>query len=177
MSVPVFYFTTFDTSLQKELRDGKKYKKADVQQILNFPRKVYEVLVQGKTWNGYKFIPVKSFQEVPRGAKWFEMRLCPKPKIKIHCATIKGNLSCAFLGGHNIYINLDRWLYGSDIAGIPLGLYQIYVINHEVGHILGRVHPQKGFTCNQRAQKSPVMQQQSLRLNGCSFNPYPLDNE
>ena len=71
--------------------------------------------------------------------------------------------------GQFIMINLDRWLqavpeYGGDVA-----LYRQYVINHEVGHGLGFGHQ----ACPGPGRPAPVMQQQTLGLNGCRPNGSP----
>ena len=47
------------------------------------------------------------------------------------------------------------------------------VINHEVGHWLGHGHE----TCATKGGPAAVMQQQSIDLEGCRFNPWPLESE
>jgi hypothetical protein len=71
--------------------------------------------------------------------------------------------------GQFVMINLDRWLtavpeYHGDVA-----LYRNYVINHEVGHGLGLGHQ----ACPGPGRPAPVMQQQTLGLNGCLPNGWP----
>ena len=53
-------------------------------------------------------------------------------------------LSCADLSDNTIYININRWRRGSKRSLLDLDSYRTYVINHEVGHILGRGHYQPG---------------------------------
>ncbi len=82
--------------------------------------------------------------------------------------------SCSI--GRNIVINQDRWVGGAPAwnnAGGDLTGYRQYVINHEVGHWLGHGHR----TCQASGQPSPLMQQQTLNLNGCVPNPWPLTSE
>jgi len=43
----------------------------------------------------------------------------------------------------------------------------------EVGHWLGHDHK----VCSGVGQLAAVMQQQSISLGGCNFNPWPLDSE
>jgi hypothetical protein len=76
----------------------------------------------------------------------------------------------------NVVINYDRWSGASpswNAAGGSLDDYRSMVINHEVGHWLGFGHK----SCPGSGQPAPVMQQQSIDLQGCTFNPWPLPSE
>ncbi|GAA2488412.1 DUF3152 domain-containing protein [Winogradskya humida] len=69
-------------------------------------------------------------------------------------------------------INLDRWRLSAQpyiSAKITLAVYRQYVINHEVGHELGRHHE----GCPKRGGPAPVMVQQTLTLRGCIPYPWP----
>ncbi len=76
----------------------------------------------------------------------------------------------------NVILNFDRW-QGASAAwnqkGGSLDDYRSMVINHETGHWLGFGHA----FCAGSGQKAPVMQQQSISLQGCNFNPWPLSSE
>jgi len=76
----------------------------------------------------------------------------------------------------NVVINFDRWQGASDswnAAGGSLDDYRSMVINHETGHWLGFYHA----NCGGAGQSAPVMQQQSIDLQGCTFNPWPTVGE
>lgn len=76
----------------------------------------------------------------------------------------------------NVIINFDRWRGASSSwnqAGGTLDDYRSMVINHETGHWLGFYHK----NCPGAGQAAPVMQQQSINLQGCSFNAWPLPSE
>lgn len=78
--------------------------------------------------------------------------------------------------GQYVIINEDRWLGATDpwnAQGGSIRDYQHMVVNHETGHWLGHGHS----FCPGPGQPAPVMQQQSMDLQGCTFNPWPVDSE
>jgi len=78
--------------------------------------------------------------------------------------------------GRNVVINFDRWQGATDpwnAASGSLEDYRVMVTNHEVGHWLGFGHR----NCTGPGQPAPVMQQQSISLQGCTFNPWPTEPE
>lgn len=78
--------------------------------------------------------------------------------------------------GNSVVINFDRWQGATTAwnnAGGNLEDYRVMVTNHEVGHWLGFGH----LHCSGTGQLAPVMQQQSMNLEGCKFNPWPLNSE
>ena len=79
---------------------------------------------------------------------------------------------------NNVIVNDDRWNGGTQqwlAAGGNLARYRTMVINHEVGHRLG--HIDNETTCAGEGQLAPLMQEQSMHLDGCKANEYPLDSE
>lgn len=78
--------------------------------------------------------------------------------------------------GRYVIINQDRWLGATapwNAAGGSLRDYRHMVVNHETGHWLGHGHS----SCGGAGQSAAVMQQQSISLQGCKFNPWPLAGE
>src|SRR5680860_1384041 len=71
--------------------------------------------------------------------------------------------------GRLVMINLDRWLHAVPEYQGDVALYRQYVINHEVGHGFGLGHQ----VCPGPGRPAPVMQQQTLGLNGCLPNGWP----
>lgn len=78
--------------------------------------------------------------------------------------------------GNNVIINFDRWTGASPSwngAGGSLDEYRSMVINHETGHWFGFAHRY----CGGAGQAAPVMQQQSINLQGCKFSAWPNASE
>jgi Protein of unknown function (DUF3152) len=115
-----------------------------------------------------------SFQRVgaadaAAGGYDFRVTLVSPGSMEKYCPGVGtgGYTSCRF--GERAVINLARWAtavpdYADDVA-----TYRQYVVNHEVGHALGHGHEQ----CPGPGQPAPVMEQQTLGLQGCTKNPWP----
>lgn len=115
-----------------------------------------------------------TFQEVASGGS-FTLALAEASQMTSYSATAcDTTYSCTF--GRYVIINQDRWLGATapwNQAGGNLRDYRHMVVNHEAGHWLGHGHR----SCTGAGQPAPVMQQQSIDLQGCVFNPWPLDSE
>lgn len=97
------------------------------------------------------------------------MVLASPATVDENCAplTTNGMWSCGRYG--KAMINADRWINGAEVfeeAGGDLLTYRQYVINHEIGHLVGFEH----VDCPAEGELAPVMGQQSMRLNGCLPN-------
>ncbi|WP_245900002.1 DUF3152 domain-containing protein [Geodermatophilus normandii] len=113
-----------------------------------------------------------SFQRVDAtdpGAYEFRVSLVSPGSMERYCPGVGtgGYTSCRY--GERAVINLARWEtavpdYQGDVA-----TYRQYVVNHEVGHALGNGHQ----PCPGPGQVAPVMQQQTLGLEGCVKNAWP----
>ena len=78
-----------------------------------------------------------------------------------------GTYSCGRNG--RAVLNAERWSVGAEpflAGGGDLTSYREYVVNHEVGHLLGHPH----VTCPAPGAVAPVMVQQSIDLGGCLPN-------
>lgn len=122
---------------------------------------------------GWRALGVR-FTEVPSGGN-FTFVLAEAYTVPSFAPTVcSSTYSCRV--GRYVIINQDRWLGATpswNNAGGSLRDYRHMVINHETGHWLGHDHA----TCGGAGQLAPIMQQQSIDLQGCAFNAWPLPSE
>ncbi|GGS09586.1 membrane protein [Streptomyces parvus] len=81
----------------------------------------------------------------------------------------RGEVNCRV--GENVVVNLKRWVLGSPEFDGPIGDYRALIINHEVGHGIGRGHE----TCPGPGEPAPAMMQQIKGLKGCVANAWPYN--
>ena len=82
-------------------------------------------------------------------------------------------LSCCNMQTKQVWINFYRWMKGARASKLPLKQYRSYVINHEVGHALGRLHAQ----CPCENCSAPIMMQHTITIGKCKPNHKPLKYE
>ncbi len=114
-----------------------------------------------------------AFKEVAGGGT-FTLVLAEASQLPTFSSGCSSEYSCRV--GRFVVINQDRWLGATtswNQAGGSLRDYRHMVVNHETGHWLGHDHE----ACGGQGQSAPVMQQQSISLGGCQFNPWPLSSE
>ncbi|MFJ4779866.1 DUF3152 domain-containing protein [Streptomyces sp. NPDC088762] len=80
-----------------------------------------------------------------------------------------GETNCR--AGHTVVVNLKRWQEGSPQFSGPVEEYRALIVNHEVGHEIGRDHE----TCPGPGKPAPAMMQQIKGLLGCKANAWPFD--
>lgn len=89
------------------------------------------------------------------------------------CAPLRTNGMWSCGGYGHAALNATRWFTGADAfneAGDgDLTAYRQYLVNHEVGHLLGHSHE----GCPAAGALAPVMLQQSIDLRGCVPNGWP----
>ena len=86
------------------------------------------------------------------------------------CAPLRtnGEVSCGTEG--RAVLNLRRWVEATTEHPGDKTAYRQYLVNHEVGHLLGHRHER----CGGAGQVAPLMQQQSYKAAPCLPNAWPF---
>lgn len=137
--------------------------------LQEFSRQVAETLNDRRGWSQLGV----SFQEVSSGGQ-FDLILSQAELLPTFSAGCSADWSCRV--GKAVIVNDARWRGATDAwnaSGGSMRDYRHMVVNHEVGHWLGHGHR----NCVQAGAPAAVMQQQSIDLQGCVFNPWPLADE
>lgn len=114
---------------------------------------------EGWSKHGYFFEPVERNEDVL-------IRLSSTKTIDKVCGSVQSGLSCATLGGRDMYLNSERWFHGAPKSKLGLDNYRQYMVSHEIGHILGHEH----VKCPCKGCEAPIMLQQTLGIGECKPN-------
>lgn len=129
--------------------------------ITEFRNQVRETLSAGNGWPASG----ATFQETSSSSN-LDIILT-EPGILGSYAGCSAEYSCRV--GRLVMINDVRWRESVSHWTLTLRDYRHMVVNHEVGHWLGLGHA----NCPGAGQIAPVMQQQTISLQGCVANPWP----
>lgn len=132
-------------------------------------RFVAQILGDNRSWKtaGFEFV------EEPTAR--FSIVLAEPGEVDRLCLPLRngGKVSCQ--NGPVVAINADRWRKAVPEWNKGLATYRTYVVNHEVGHLVGMRHPAP--QCPVAKAPASVMDQQTKGLAGCTANWWPLDWE
>jgi hypothetical protein len=140
-----------------------------VSNLAEFASQANQTLNDSRGWAQLGLV----FQQVDSGGS-FNLILSEASQVPSFSSGCSAEWSCRV--GVSVIINDDRWQQGTTAwngAGGTIRDYRHMVINHEVGHWLGHDHA----GCSAPGSYAPVMLQQSISLEGCRFNPWPLAGE
>lgn len=146
----------------------------EVERGLPFPgpalaRRVVATLLDDRGWSP---VTGHTFRQVDAGSTIRILVASPDTTDAL-CAPLltRGEVSCR--NGALVVLNARRWAFGVPHYQGRLLDYRRYVVNHEVGHALGRAHE----SCPSPGAPAPVMLQQTYGLDGCARNPWPGTEE
>ena len=150
----------YAVEVEGALRTDARRFAATVDRVLNDPR-------------GWRRIERVRFRRVTSVAVRLRIALASPRKTDRLCAPLatRGRFSCA--SGNRAVLNAFRWRRGAPSYGSDVARYRVYLVNHEVGHVLGRPHA----SCPGPGRRAPVMLPQTKGLRGCRANPWPLPGE
>jgi hypothetical protein len=147
-----------------------KLRGVDASHLSGLSGKLSSVFADSRGWSLGGAV---AFREVTSDCN-FTVWLSAADQMPTFGAICDSTWSCAV--SPNVFINFDRWQGASsawNAADGALDDYRSMVINHETGHWFGFNHS----SCGGAGQPAPVMQQQSINLQGCVFNPWPTASE
>ena len=147
---------TYVVKVESTVKDAPNDVATRIESILNDPR----------GWIGYHGA---SFAAVSDPAKAeFIIYLAAPPTVDRMCAPVGtvGTWNCEH--GKNVILNSDRWFLMTPTYS-DLTDYRAYMVNHEIGHLLGLGH----VGCPRPGARGPVMMRQSMALEGCLRNAWP----
>ena len=119
---------------------------------------------------GWVKVTEKEFQLVEGTEKEFEFIFASPEKTDELCYPLETNGIYSCRNEDQIIINFFRWVNGAIDFGSDLETYRLYLINHEVGHILEWGH----VGCPKEGALAPVMMQQSKSTMGCEPYGWPI---
>ncbi|GAA2614870.1 MULTISPECIES: DUF3152 domain-containing protein [Streptomyces] len=125
---------------------------------------------------GWTKDPKYGFQLVAAGQPVdFTIKIATPKTTDLLCDVVTpeliGETNCST--GHTVVVNLKRWQEGSPQFNGSPEEYRALIINHEVGHELGRGHE----SCPAPGKPAPAMMQQIKGLLGCKSNAWPYDSD
>ena len=137
----------------------------------SFAAAVEETLGDPRSWGNSGRMSFQRVGEAEAAAGDFAFRvtLISPGNMERYCPGVGtgGYTSCRY--GDRAVINLARWATAVPDYQGDIPTYRHYVVNHEVGHALGNGHQE----CPGPGRPAPVMQQQTLGLEGCAKNAWP----
>ena len=137
--------------------------------VKEFARLAQQTFGDARGWRGKGV----QFRRVASGGS-FTLVLAEASTVPSFSSQCSSTYSCRV--GRYVIINQTRWQQATppwNAGGRSLRDYRHMVVNHEVGHWLGKGHA----SCPGAGRLAPVMMQQSKGTNGCVFNPWPTAAE
>lgn len=97
--------------------------------------------------------------------------LAEGPEVDQLCLPLDTATKVSCQNGPVVALNADRWRVGVTHWDSDLAEYRGYLVNHEVGHLIGQRHPTP--RCPVQGRPAGVMEPQTGNLKGCKGNAWP----
>lgn len=149
----------FKVQIEKKLRTDHQ----------EFAQAVEEILLDRRSWTAGGRV---AFRRVDHGGDTRIMLASARTVDRI-CYPLQTNGRYSCREGEKVVLNVRRWRHGVPHWSDSVENYRRMLVNHEMGHRIGNGHRD----CPGRGNKAPVMQQQTISLQGCRANWWPLRRE
>jgi hypothetical protein len=144
----------------------------------SFHKKVVQTLSKPRGWQSidnieFRFVSWNTLNHIKSRNK-IPVRLSANETIVKECGFKElERLSCCNTITKQVWLNYYRWKNGAKPSKLTLDRYRNYMINHEIGHALGRLHAK----CPCEGCSAPIMMQHTITIGKCKPNDKPLANE
>ncbi len=125
------------------------------------------ILADPKGWGGSGEV---TFRRAASGPLDFRIVLALPGAVDRLCFPLRTRRALSCATGKLVVLNVLRWRHGAPAFHGDVELYRRYLVNHEVGHVLGHGHA----SCPRAGARAPVMMQQTKGVGACRANGRPL---
>jgi hypothetical protein len=129
-----------------------------------------EILNDPRGWTQAGFTFVQGGADAP-----YRVVLAEGPRVDALCLPLDTGSFASCQNGPVVALNADRWRNAVTHWDGDLELYRGYLVNHEVGHLIGMRHPVP--RCPVAGAPAAAMEQQTGGLAGCTGNAWPREWE
>jgi hypothetical protein len=127
-----------------------------------FAQAAQATLSDGRSWIGGGDV---AWRRIDSGTPRLRIRLASQETARAQCGyEIPIDVSCH--SGGVVYLSAVRWIRGAVAFKGDLASYRRYMVNHEVGHSIGRKHR----PCTSNGGPAPVMMQQTFSTSNDEIN-------
>ncbi len=134
-----------------------------------FAHALQEILFAERGWGARRDV---AFKQIRRRHDT-EILLAKARTVDRLCAPLQTNGRYSCTQGERIVLNVRRWRQAVDHWHASRANYRRMLVGHEMGHRLGLGHR----NCRGGGSRAPIMQQQSIGLQGCRPGWWPLAGE
>lgn len=96
------------------------------------------------------------------------IRILPREEMRRRFPSQFHGYSVCDMRTREVFIDEPNWRLGSELSGMDLEHYRMYIVTHEVGHALGFRHA----SCEGPGALASVMQQHTFGTGECLPNPF-----